>query len=690
MQPIEHLALAALPLLAGCSAPQSAVVNLESLLGRMTDRSAIASWPEPEFVCAQSSSYDRDSVAPDQEGWFANGDRSQFLRTEETHGRTEHVLLDQRGPGALVRFWATWDGAGEEEFSNGTLRIYLDEQPEPTIEAPIAEAISGGLLAPAPLSQFVSPDAPEASRAHNLYLPIPYARHCKVTYETDVLIDRGGHHGEALYYQINHVTYPEGTPVETYSAAVRARAGAAIEAACRALAAGPVEEPRDRCRAAGSIPAGAAETLTWEGSRALHAISLSLQAEDRAQALRSTVIELQFDGERTVWCPLDAFFGCGTAQSATRSWYTAVDAERMTARWVMPFQSSATLTLHNLGMQPIEFALDVDHAAWAWDLRSMHFHASWYELHAHEVSAGTSGTAEDVNFVTIEGQGVYVGDTLTVFNTTRAWWGEGDEKIWVDDDAFPSHFGTGTEDYYGYAWCRPEVFAAPFHAQPLGAGNFEPGLTVNSRYRSLDAIPFQRRLQMDMELWHWHDATIHYAPAVFWYALPGARCNVQPEPDLVRLPIARKRADLVAIHVEPGVLEGESLARSDVAHGVVEVQSHDQFGWSSEEQVWWRDGEIGDRLEFTLPTLAPGRYEARAHLTRAADYAIVQFWLNGTPLGAPFDGYHDGVVSGDFELGTAEIAAGENTLAVEIVGRNEAAIDRRMFGLDYLRLEPTR
>ena len=40
-------------------------------------------------------------------------------------------------------------------------------------------------------------------------------------------------------------------------------------------------------------------------------------------------------------------------------------------------------------------------------------------------------------------------------NPVEAWWGEGDEKVFVDGEKFPSHFGTGTEDYYGYAWCWP-------------------------------------------------------------------------------------------------------------------------------------------------------------------------------------------------------------------------------------------
>ena len=40
---------------------------------------------------------------------------------------------------------------------------------------------------------------------------------------------------------------------------------------------------------------------------------------------------------------------------------------------------------------------------------------------------------------------MFVGDTFTLVTHHQKWWGEGDEKIYVDGEKFPSHFGTGTE-----------------------------------------------------------------------------------------------------------------------------------------------------------------------------------------------------------------------------------------------------
>ena len=103
-------------------------VSLGSLLDEMVDRDNLARFPQPAYTCSQASSYDRGTVAPDKPGWFANMDRSYFVRTEEKDGRKEYVLMDVEGPGAVVRIWATWHGPGGKDFSDGTLRFYLDRQ----------------------------------------------------------------------------------------------------------------------------------------------------------------------------------------------------------------------------------------------------------------------------------------------------------------------------------------------------------------------------------------------------------------------------------------------------------------------------------------------------------------------------------------------------------------------------------
>ena len=51
-----------------------------------------------------------------------------------------------------------------------------------------------------------------------------------------------------------------------------------------------------------------------------------------------------------------------------------------------------------------------------------------------------------------QGKGHYVGTVLAVRTRSPAWFGEGDEKIYIDGEAKPSIWGTGTEDYFLSAW----------------------------------------------------------------------------------------------------------------------------------------------------------------------------------------------------------------------------------------------
>ena len=607
--PIILLALCAGFVVSGRGqAAGSTTITLETLLEEMVTRDTPARLPSPAYTCKQASSYDRHSTEPGSRTWWANADRSYFVRTEENQGRTEHVLMDVDGPGAVVRFWATWHGPGGGEFSNGTMRVYLDGQPEPVIEGPMADLISGGRLVGEPLSHSVSPETAYRHRGHNLYLPIPYASHCKITYETDVLIDLGARRGEALYYQINYRTYEPGTAVESFAMATLDRAASVLNRVQKTLTRN-ARLGLDRVTEdtlTGRIQPGRERVVTIDGQKVIRSLQFQLKADDWPQALRSTVLKIAFDGAETIWCPIGDFFGTGYHMRPHATWYTDVTDEQLSCYWVMPFRRRARITLLNLGSQPVEVASGrILSDPWDWDERSCHFHAAWKQWAGIETQANANANdhgAFDLNWVTVQGRGTYVGDALTLFNTANTWWGEGDEKIYVDGESFPSHIGTGTEDYYGYAWCKPEYFQSPFHAQPSGDGNLRPGFTVNVRYRGLDAIPFQESIRFDMELWHWARTEMNYAPTTFWYARPGGTCDVQPDPTEAKRAIPKSVEDIVKPRRVEGAIEGETLKVAECTGGTTEIQNLPQYRWSNNQQLWWRNAKEQDRLvvEFTI------------------------------------------------------------------------------------------
>jgi len=498
-------------------------ITLESLLREMIDRDRLVRFPDPAYVSGQASSYDRAKVAPGDPSWFANRDVSQFIRFEENDGRTESVMMDAEGPGTITRFWM---GAPVPDSGpKGTIRVYLDGSHSPVIEQEADLLLSGrGLVGP-PLSAITS-------IGRNLYLPIPYSSRCKVTYDRPDYW-KSNHPEDRAWYVIEYRTYAKDTRVESFKPESLSDAARVVMDVQKALAASEAKMPADSRviqSVTGNLAPGGSLERNLIGPGAVLRLSVQVEADDMAQALRSCALSIDFDGEHTVWCPAGDFFGSGAGLNPYRDWFRQVEKSgRMVCYWVMPFRRRCKIRLLNLGGQEVRATLGPNTIGnWTWDERSMLFHANW--RHQYPLETIKEGGL-DWNYIKIRGQGVYVGDTLAIHNGSSRWWGEGDEKIFVDGERFPSHIGTGTEDYYGYSFGDKGVFfEAPFHAQPRAEGNNRPGHTTNTRTRSLDAIPFQKSLDFDMEVWHWAQTTMAFAAATYWYARPGAESNRGPEP----------------------------------------------------------------------------------------------------------------------------------------------------------------
>ena len=507
-----------------CAAAQAEVVSLKSLLEEMIDFENIARWPAPEYSFKQFSSFDRNSKTPGNPlTWFANIDNTDgmgdALRREKNQGRTEWVFFESDGPGAVVRMW--FGG----RFPKGTIRFYFDGSGAPGIEAPLYEFSTGRGFVPGPFS--IETALTPSGGGMNIYLPIPFARHCKITYDETApvkLIPRT----PSRWYHIDYRLYPKGVPVRTFSMAEYNSLKPELLAAGKVLLNPPDFSGGKKITEQRVIEPGREFTLELpKGPAAVRALELSLKADDMSKALRALAIRISFDNEETVVSPVGDFFGSGKGLNELKSWYRTVNKNGfMNCRWVMPFQNSARITIVNYGKQPATVRLSVATGDWNWDQNSMRFHANW-----HSQYPIPTRPFKDWNYITITGKGMYVGDALSVYNPTQEWWGEGDEKIYVDGESFPSIFGTGTEDYYGYSWGGTKLFQTPFVNQVRVDGPRNKGNTVDTRTRNLDAIPFSKSLKFDMEIWNWSDVNVAYAVTTYWYGLPGASSNIKPSPE---------------------------------------------------------------------------------------------------------------------------------------------------------------
>lgn len=654
-------------------------VSTQSLLNEMVNFDSVARWPQPEFTCKIASSYDRASKSPNQPGWFANQDQNQFIRDEQVNGHTERVMMDADGPGCIVRFWLTTD-----RNKQGILRIYLDGAKKPTIVFPVFDLLSGKFHIGAPLAQPHPGYSANGGGGNTFYLPIPYAKHCKVTWEEQSQGSR--------YYQINYRTYQPGTKVQMFSWKNFEMLRPLIERVNKTLLNPPDSPSGKKLDMIGSVPANGELNLDLPtGVRALRRLELSVPSTLSERALRSLVLQMTCDGETNVWCPVSDFFGSGVGLNPVESWYRTVTTNgTMISRWVMPYHNEAKLTLLNLGSKQVKVSMSAVVSSWNWDERSMYFHSTWHHESGMEVPP-----PRDWNYVTIKGRGVYVGDTLALFNPNPAWYGEGDEKVWVDGELFPSDFGTGTEDYYGYSYAPKPVHQTPFCSEPRIDQPQTQGQNTSTRSRNLDAITFTESLRFDMELLPWRKGALTYAATTYWYADPGATSNRQPQPEAATRPVSTL-AEAIAANApqhRPGAIECEHLkvvAKSgEFRANEQNMDPFDAKRWSDGAQLLAVPKAVGDYVELRMPAPDAAARQILLYATQAPDYGQLRFSINGQAVPKIFDGYAPDVRPAKvINLGMFTPQDGAFILRVEVVGTNPSAINGKyLFGLDCLVLK---
>ncbi len=672
-------------------------VTLAGLLHEMIDRETITRFPESEYKALQVSSYNRESVSPDEPGWFADSDGVGFIRTEENNGKTEWVLMEDEGPGAITKIWAVCFYYGLGNTTGANINIYLDGETTPTISANFFKLVQGKDFVKAPFGD-------ESTRAGNLYLPIPYAKSCKVTMD-----DR------AFYNIINYRKYPEGTPVKTFTMADFKATKALRKEVGDILVFTPDAEGKKASQTKILTMEDPIVAQAFGSGGAIKQIEIKLsEMKNIAQALRSVVLRAEFDGEQTVWAPVGDFFNNVGKSHPYQMWERTVRPDgTMICRWTMPFKDGAKVHLENMGAEPVKASMVITRDDYEWTDNSMYFHATW-----RMDDPTATFPIYDWNFLEAKGKGLIVGDEWAVLNPIEGWWGEGDEKIYVDDDIeanFPSHFGTGTEDYYGWAGgvvpTSADEFSKPFLGNIIVADPNSKGYNVCTRTRVLDAIPFERQIKFDIESSCGKRSKSHflqYAQTTFWYAMPGATHNrpALPEKASAKVPTVADLEKLIEkatkeSFVVEGALEAEILSVSDESDGVTTANLTKE-DWDKERRKHgWSWGEIsGDA--YTMVTFD----KVGSHVT----YKLTeQFEKSTLYLGATIDqqgGLYDIYVNGerkatyDFYSGTIGITSpavnlGEcepvnNAFEIKMVAKVKEGVpaDRKTaLGLDYFRVE---
>jgi len=656
------------------------------LVGRLTDLERLAVLPTAGEKCMQHSSWDRgsryDAENKTYVNWGANGDGNGYIRKKGE----DLVLAEMTGPGCIWRIWSA-------KPEKGHLRIYLDGREKPAVDLPFIQYFD----------RTAKPFVYEslcymAARGQNCYVPIPFAKSCKIVATK----------GWGRYYHFTYSRFPAGTKIASFALPLAPEATAALERADAFLRekmgsdpAGPRDGQKEKTSKLTVPPGKAAVAAELTGPRAVTAIRAKLRFVDRTDemnGLRELAIRITWDGEDrpAVWAPLGDFFGTAPGVNPYRSLPLGMTDEGLYCLWYMPFAKAAKVEIVNDGRKQRTLDLHVVHAPLTRPIgRLGRFHTKW---HRDAFLPRRKDRFPDWTLVTTTGRGRFVGVMLHVWNpkggqyppagAARWWWGEGDEKFFVDGEAFPSTFGTGSEDYFGYAWGNGSLFARAYHCQTISSNN-RGHISVN-RWHFGDNVPFQTSFEGCIEKYFPNDWPTRYAALACWYL---AADGTDPYPEL---PLSERLGWYAQPKVfrVPGAIEGEKLQVVERTGGTAALQdlrSHGLDKWSENAHVWWRDAKVGDKLTLAVPVAKAGRYEVVAAFTKANDYGIIELSLDGRPLGEPIDFYNPKVVpTQPVSLGTHDLTAGPHKLTAEIVGANPKAKKAYMFGLDYLLLKPAK
>ncbi|MCS7253011.1 MAG: DUF2961 domain-containing protein [Armatimonadota bacterium] len=522
--------------------------------------------------CAQFSSYDRASKSPDEPNWGANRDWGNYIRIEPNG---EAVMAEIDGPGCIVRIWSA--------NPQGKIRFYLDGAEQP-IEFDFQSLFEGKI------EPFIAPFCGYHGRGANCYLPIPFAKSCKVTADKP--------HGQ--YYHITYVTFPKDWRVETFKLPLNEGQKAELRKVAEILnragedikpITGVVERLSDKVIAA---PGQRITLAKIQGSGIIRSLRLSVQSAEK-WALRKLLLIAHWDDEATpsIWCPLGDFFGMGFQMTKYTSLPMGVTDNGAYCFFPMPFKKSARIEILNDGQMgaQVEFSIE-----WERDVklpeRIGYFHAKW----RREAPSKTF----DYPFIVTKGVGKYVGTMLNVDNPEPGWWGEGDEKVWVDDEAFPSTFGTGSEDYFGDAWgFRP--FIHPLHGCILLERPDHAGKTSVYRWHMLDAIPFYKSLRFTIEN---YGTDKDYSSVAYWYQVEPHDDFFKPVSVAERLPWAKRI--IGAIELEDVRAEPKEKVR-------VVVEQDVQLELSSGRALSFTPERDSDTLTLSIPIKREDVYELIIH-----------------------------------------------------------------------------
>lgn len=344
------------------------------------------------------------------------------------------------------------------------------------------------------------------------------------------------------------------------------------------------------------------------------------------------------------------------------------DGDSYNCYWRMPFRKSVRIEIVNQGDKPIALLYyNID-----WIKKDTvpedtpYFHAQYRQEYPVQ---------KDRDYVVLEttGKGHYVGTVLAVRTRSPAWFGEGDEKIYIDGETKASIWGTGTEDYFLSAWGLKAKSTPTFGVPYFDQWGIVGGHTSAYRWHLSDPLVFNTGIKVtfehfgwigrdenaDYKATSWNQREDDFASVAFWYQTGESTFAARsPDAKQRRLPSLERLTVRAADFAD------------DKHHGAGAAKTQPLELYDAPQLLYTPAEANGAWLEIPFTVTKKEPLRLLLNMTKSYDFGIYQASLDGVKLGGKIDLFSATVANEEVHLLDFWPEPGTYTLRLECVGRN--------------------
>jgi D-arabinan exo alpha-(1,3)/(1,5)-arabinofuranosidase (non-reducing end) len=244
----------------------------------------------------------------------------------------------------------------------------------------------------------------------------------------------------------------------------------------------------------------AGEKLTFcelDGPGEIRHIWFTVGSRDRRYP-RNLVVRVYYDDSTiaSVESPIGDFFAAGNGMRAPVSTLpieVTSYGRSYNSYWRMPFKKKFRLELENQSTEKMGVYCQVNWAQFDEFPKDAHyFHAQYYQ------EAAPPPRFKTYTLFNCKGEGHFVGVVLSSQNTVASWFGEADDRYFIDGELEPRLVGTGLEDYFTDAW-NLRTFTNLNAGVPICEPRGEDTRITMYRWHINEPVIYKKSLRIEVE-----------------------------------------------------------------------------------------------------------------------------------------------------------------------------------------------